>query len=86
MLNTRTTAAALGATALFARLLVVRVLFELTEQTAGLKLQVEPLQRGVDRFVIVHTDVDQLGRSSRKKTLYHRLARTWGSGHFIVLD
>jgi len=60
LLNPGTAAAALSA-ALFAGFLVVRVLFELAQQPALLKLKVKPLQSGVDRFVVVDVDVDQKG-------------------------
>ena len=55
------TAAAALTSALLARFLVVRVLIELAQQPALLKLKVEPLQGGVDGFVVVDVDVDQKG-------------------------
>lgn len=54
----RNAAAALSA-ALFAGLLIMRMLFELAQKPAGLKLLIEPLQRGVDRLIGLNENVNQ---------------------------
>ncbi len=52
-------AASLQAAALFARLLVVAVLFELAQDAALLELHVEALESAIDRFVGLNGDVNQ---------------------------
>jgi len=54
-------AAAGLAASLFARFLVVGVLFELAEEAALLKLLIEALEGAVDALVRVDADVDQSG-------------------------
>ena len=50
--------------ALFTRLLIVRVLLELSEKTALLQLHVEALERAVDRFVGLYCNVNQVSVSA----------------------
>ena len=52
-------AAAAHTAALLAGLLVVRVLFELAEQTALLQLHVEALERRVDRLIGLYSHINQ---------------------------
>lgn len=68
VLRTTDTAASLTA-ALFARFLVVRVLFEFAKQAALLQLQVEALQGAVDRLIGLDNDLNQITISSGRDIL-----------------
>lgn len=46
------------------------MLFQLSKQAALLQLQIEALERRVDRFVLLYGNVDQAGLSSDKGALW----------------
>lgn len=58
-----------SATSFFAGFFVMRVLFELAEQPALLKFQVETLQRLVDRFIGLDLNVNHGNISSGPKRI-----------------
>ena len=59
--------------ALLARLLIVRMLFELAQKAAGLHLLIEALQRGIDRLIRLDGYVDH---SWLQFVLWHNVVRT----------
>lgn len=68
----RTTDASASLTAaLFARLLVMRMLFEFAKQAALLQLQVEALQGAVDRLIGLNNDLNQITISSGRNMIPH---------------
>jgi len=58
----------------------MRVLFELAKQAALLHLQVEALERRVDRFVRLYGYVNQIGRILRQSWIMAGFCRTGQGG------